>query len=79
MGEYIFLIWGKGAGQFRSGRLMAMVTVGLGQFGDDLGAGLHLCGLHIRLYTCDRDTELHMNVVNIHEWILKQDPIFGFL
>ena len=59
-------------------RLMAMVTVRLGQF-VGLGAGLHLCGLHIRLYTCDRDTELHMNVVNIHEWILKQDPIFGFL
>ena len=54
---------------------MDMVTVGLGQFGDDL----HLCGLHIRLYTCDHDTELHMNVVDIHEWILKQDLIFGFL
>ena len=57
MGEYFFLKWGQGAGQFRSGRLTAIVTVRLGQFGDDLSAGLHLCDLHIRLYTCDHDSE----------------------
>ena len=39
--------------------LIATVAVGLSQFQDDLGAGLHLRGLGIRLYICEPDGGLH--------------------
>ena len=47
-GEYLYLIWGQGAGWFRSGGFMATVAMGLR---DDLGVELRICDLGIRLHT----------------------------